>query len=83
MKEKTMNDNDYCRREYKRIYDSFLFSMKLYGSHPVYREKLYSNALKKLEEVSDKHLKVELVSARYYLFYKREISKSYNELLTV
>ncbi|MGO0093099.1 hypothetical protein ACTMS5_01355 [Streptococcus suis] len=83
MKGKTMNDNDYCRREYKRIYDSFLFSMKLFGSHPVYREKLYLNALNKIEQVTKKHLKSGLVSGRFYIFYKQEIDKVHNAMAVV
>lgn len=78
-----MNDNDYCRREYKRIYDSFLFSMKLFGSHPVYREKLYLNSLNKIEQVSKKHLKSGLVSGRVYIFYKQEIDKVHNTMVLV
>ena len=83
MKEKVMNENEYCRREYKRIYDSFLFSMKLYGSHPIYREKLYLNALNKLEKVSKKHLKSALVSGRFYIFYKQEIDNIHNMMAIV
>lgn len=83
VKEKVMNENEYCRREYKRIYDSFLFSMKLFGSHPVYREKLYLNALNKIEQVSKKHLKSGLVSGRFYIFYKQEIDNVHNTIAIV
>ncbi|HEM6052979.1 TPA: hypothetical protein U2B65_000519 [Streptococcus suis] len=79
----TVRDVEYCRREYKRIYDGYLFSMKLFGSHPVYREKLYLNALNKIEQVSKKHLKSGFVSGRFYIFYKQEIDKVHNTMVLV
>lgn len=73
-------DLEYCENAYRQIYRSFLFSMKIYGSHLIYRKKLLNDTLDKIDNLFEKHIRVGLVSGRLNSYYSDLIHNSYEEI---
>ncbi|HEM3642574.1 TPA: hypothetical protein U1C81_000562 [Streptococcus suis] len=73
-------DLEYCESVYRQIYRSFLFSMKIYGSHLIYRKKLLNDTIDRIDNLFEKHVRVGLVSGRLNLKYKELVYEAYIQI---
>ncbi len=55
---------EYYIEAYKRIYDNFVFSLRVYGSHPVLRRRLVRSSLERCDEITERFRKSSIFTNR-------------------
>ncbi|NLQ99270.1 hypothetical protein D3842_04820 [Streptococcus mutans] len=72
---------NYYKASYRKVYDNFLFSSRLYVSDLVMLKRLCRSSLYRLEKLYKQFLKQDkVVTYHLMLFYKRVIETYYQEL---
>ncbi|EMC16349.1 hypothetical protein [Streptococcus mutans] len=72
---------NYYKASYRRVYDNFLFSSKLYVSDLVMLQRICQSSLYRLKKLYKQFLKQdEVVTYHLMLSYKRSIEAFYQEL---
>ncbi len=71
----------YYQSGYRRIYDNFLFSFKIYKNNRLMLKRLCKSSLESLERLSKQSIERDkIVTQSLMLPYKRQIEKQYRKL---
>lgn len=71
----------YYQSGYRRIYDNFLFSFKIYKNDRLMLKRLCKSSLEDLERLSKQSIERDkIVTQSLMLPYKRQIEKQYRKL---
>lgn len=71
----------YIEEAYKRIWDNFVFSWKMYASKPLYQEKLCLESFEALDKLYQRFLETDKAVTRgLYNRYHRLIMMNYKQV---
>ena len=72
---------EYYKKGYRRIFDNFLFSFKIYKNYRLMLKRLCKSSLDALERLSKQSIERDkIVTQSLMLPYKRQIEKQYRKL---
>lgn len=72
---------EYIEQAYKRIWDNFAFSFKMYASNRLYQAKLCLESMEELEKLYNRFLVNDKVVTRgFYNHYRKLIMMNYNQV---